>query len=90
MYGRIPVYWACSVLFTVFTIACAEAKSLGVLIGMRFLAGMVGGAPLSNGGGSIGDMIVQEERGASMAAFAMGLLMGTCVHFALDTVVKTS
>jgi len=67
-------------------ITCTEAKSLGVLIGMRSLAGMVGGAPLSNGGGSISDMVVQEERGASMGAFAMGLLMGTCSIFASTTV----
>jgi multidrug resistance protein len=76
MYGRLPMYYICEVLFTVFNMACAESKNLGSLIAFRFLAGLFGGVPLANGGGSISDMIAQETRGASMAAFAMGLLMG--------------
>lgn len=72
IYGRLPVYHVCNMLFIVFTIACALATNLNMLIVFRFLAGTFGSAPLVNGGGSIADLIVQEKRGAAMAAFAMG------------------
>lgn len=76
MYGRLPMYYICEIMFTIFSVACAVSKNMGSLIAFRFFAGMFGGVPLANGGGSISDMIPQESRGASMAAFAMGLLMG--------------
>jgi len=76
IYGRMPIYYVCAVLFTVFTAACGLSTNMGMLVVFRFLAGVFGSAPITNGGGSIADLIVQEERGVSMAAFAMGLLMG--------------
>jgi multidrug resistance protein len=76
VYGRLPVYYACNVLFTIFSVACAVSSNLGMLIGFRLLAGCVGSAPLSNGGGTIADLIIQEKRGASLSFYAMGLLLG--------------
>lgn len=79
LYGRVPLYHSCNILFVIFTIACAVSKNLNMLIGFRFLAGCVGGVPLTNGGGTITDLIVQEKRGTSMAVFSLGPLIGPVV-----------
>jgi multidrug resistance protein len=76
VYGRVPVYYACNVLFTIFSVACTVSSNLGMLIGFRLLAGCAGSAPLSNGGGTISDLIIQEKRGASLSFYAMGPLLG--------------
>jgi multidrug resistance protein len=76
VYGRLPVYYACNVLFTIFSVACAVSSNLGMLIGFRLLAGCAGSAPLSNGEGTISDLIIQEKRGASLSFYAMGPLLG--------------
>jgi MFS family permease len=49
MYGRLPIYHFCNVGFLAFTIACAVATDLNMLIGFRFMAGVFGSAPLTNG-----------------------------------------
>lgn len=65
--------------FLVFTIACAESKSLGTLIGMRLLQGVFAAVPLTNGGAVIADMVKQEERGFALAMLTMGILLGPTV-----------
>jgi len=49
IYGRLPVYHTCNVGFLAFTIACALATNLNMLIGFRFVAGCFGSAPITNG-----------------------------------------
>lgn len=72
MYGRLPVYNVCNVLYTVFTVACALAQNMGQLIGFRFLAGALGVSPLTLGGGTIADLMPPEKRGSAMAIWAIG------------------
>ena len=79
LYGRLPVYHVCNVMFVMFTVACAVASNLNMLIGFRFLEGTFGSAPLTIGGGTIADMIPQEKRGGVMAIWAMGPLMGPVI-----------
>ena len=79
LYGRLPIYHACNIGFVIFTIACAVSSNLNMLIGFRFLEGIFGSAPLTLGGGSIADMIIQEKRGGMMAIWAMGPLLGPVV-----------
>ncbi|OLN96948.1 putative transporter C1529.01-like protein 10 [Colletotrichum chlorophyti] len=79
IYGRTIVYHVCNVFFICFNIGAALAPSLNSLIGFRLLAGIFGSAPLTNGGGSIADMIRQEKRGAAMAIFSIGPLLGPIV-----------
>ena len=62
MYGRIPVYNTCNVAFLIFTILSAEAKSMGMLVAVRFLAGAFGVAVITCGSGSIADMMPQIGR----------------------------
>ncbi|GAP84427.1 putative cycloheximide resistance protein [Rosellinia necatrix] len=79
IYGRVPVYHACNVGFVAFSIACALAPSLDSLIAFRFLAGLFGVAPITNGGGTIADMIPQKHRGTVLAVFSIGPLLGPIV-----------
>ena len=79
LYGRVPVYHVCNVLFIVFSIACAVSTNLNMLIGWRFLQGTFGSCPLTIGGGTISDMIRQEKRGGVMAIWALGPLMGPVI-----------
>ncbi|CAK7233151.1 hypothetical protein SCUCBS95973_008497 [Sporothrix curviconia] len=79
IYGRNIVYHVCNVCFIAFVVACALAPSLNCLIVFRFLSGIFGSCPLTNGGGSIADMVSQEHRGAAMAAFSVGPLMGPII-----------
>lgn len=76
IYGRYPVYLVCNILFVVFTVACAVAGSMEQLIVFRFFAGAFGVCPITLGGASISDLIVQEKRGAAIALFGMGPLLG--------------
>ena len=79
IYGRAPIYHMCNVGFVAFLIASAVAPDMGSLIAFRFLSGMFGSAPLTNGGGTVTDMITQEKRGAAMAIFSIGPLLGPVV-----------
>ncbi|KAL8710258.1 MAG: hypothetical protein Q9225_007326 [Loekoesia sp. 1 TL-2023] len=79
LYGRLPMYHVCNSLFVVFSIACAVSSNLNMLIAWRFFAGLFGSCPLTIGGGTIADMIVQEKRGGMTAIFALGPLMGPVI-----------
>lgn len=72
MYGRLPLYHSCNLLFIIFTIAAALAKNMGMFITFRFFMGCFGGAPMVLGGGTIADLIPREQRGTAMAVWMMG------------------
>lgn len=67
-YGRLPTYHVCNILFVVFTIACAVSSNLNMLVTWRFFAGLFGSCPLTIGGGTIADMIIQEKRGGEYSS----------------------
>ncbi|OBT73613.1 hypothetical protein VF21_07311 [Pseudogymnoascus sp. 05NY08] len=79
LYGRLPIYHCSNVLFFLCTIACAESRSLNMLIGFRFLAGCAGAAALAIGGGTIADVIPVHHRGKAMVLFSMGPVLGPVV-----------
>ncbi|EKJ75017.1 hypothetical protein NXS19_007679 [Fusarium pseudograminearum] len=79
MYGRLPLYHICNVLFVIFNVACALAPNLGGLIAFRLLAGLAGSCPLTIGAGSLADMISRERRGAAMSSWALGPLFGPVI-----------
>ena len=79
LYGRMPVYHVCNSLFVIFTVACAVSSNLNMLIAWRFFEGLFGSCPLTIGGGTIADMIIQQKRGAFMAIFATGPLLGPVI-----------
>jgi len=63
IYGRDMIYHAGNIIFTIFTAACGLSPTAGALFGFRLLAGIVGGAPLTNGGGTIADIVPLHRRG---------------------------
>jgi multidrug resistance protein len=79
IYGRVPVYNGSNIFYLIFTIACAVSSNLSMLIVFRFFAGAFGSTPISIGGGSLGDMFRVEERGAAVAIWSMGALIGPVV-----------
>ncbi|KAJ5551512.1 hypothetical protein N7535_000542 [Penicillium sp. DV-2018c] len=79
IYGRVPLYHACNILFLIFTIACAVAQTMPQLIVFRLLAGMTGVCPLTIGSGTVADMVPKEKRAGIMAIWAMGPIMGPVV-----------
>jgi MFS family permease len=76
LYGRVPLYQGCGVLFLIFNVACAIANSLGSLIVYRFLAGAAASCPLTIGAGSISDMFSKTHRGTAMAFWLVGPIFG--------------
>lgn len=79
LYGRTIMFRSCTLLFTVFNIACAVADSFGSLVVYRLLAGIAGSCAGTLGASSIADMIVREKRGAAMSAYIMGPVLGPSI-----------
>ncbi|KAE8151697.1 major facilitator superfamily domain-containing protein [Aspergillus avenaceus] len=79
IYGRVPLYHSCNVLFLIFTIACAVAKSLPQLIVFRLLSGIAGVCPLTIGSGTVADMVPKEKRAGIMAIWSLGPILGPIV-----------
>jgi hypothetical protein len=79
LHGRMIVYHTCNVGYLVFTVACALATDMNMLIGFRFLAGCFGVAPVTIGGGTVADMMRPEDRGLAMSLWASGALLGPVI-----------
>ncbi|KAL8393238.1 hypothetical protein RB595_003144 [Gaeumannomyces hyphopodioides] len=79
IYGRTILYNVCNLGFIAFVIGCALAPSLEALIAFRFFSGIFGSCPITNGGGTIADMIPQEKRAAAMSVFTIGPLLGPII-----------
>lgn len=71
IYGRVMVYHVANVGFVIFCVACALAPSLDALIVFRFFCGTFGCAAVTNGGGTIADMVRQESRGLAMSLYSV-------------------
>lgn len=76
MYGRMPLYHVCNIMFVIWNLACALAPNLGSLLVFRLLAGIAGSCPITIFAGSIADVFIQEKRGGAMAVCALGPLIG--------------
>jgi multidrug resistance protein len=78
-YGRLPLYHACNVLFTVCTAACGRANNLGTLAILRFLAGVGGSSVFALVPSSLADMVVKEKRGGAMALIGLAYNLGPAI-----------
>lgn len=79
LYGRRRLYQVCNLLFLAFTVLCGESTCVGMLLAFRVLAGCAGVAPLTIGGGTIGDLMTPDKRAGAMAIFSAGPLLGPVV-----------
>ncbi|PFH51265.1 hypothetical protein AMATHDRAFT_143000 [Amanita thiersii Skay4041] len=76
IYGRSRVLQGANLLYLAWNIGCSFAQNTGQLIAFRFLSGLGGSAPLSIGGGVLGDTWRPEERGKAIAIYSLAPLLG--------------
>ncbi|KAJ5297824.1 hypothetical protein PENANT_c012G07147 [Penicillium antarcticum] len=75
IYGRNKIYHGGNIMFTICTACCGLSPNTTSLLIFRLLSGIMGGAPLTNGGGTIADLIPSHERGFIMSVFSLAMLL---------------
>ena len=78
-YGRPIVIQLANAFYFVFNTAAGFSRNKGEMIAFRFLSGLGGSAPMSIGGGVVGDVLPRESRGAAMSLYSLGPLLGPAV-----------
>jgi Major Facilitator Superfamily len=79
IYGRKRILHASNVWFLVWNIACGFAKTKGLLIAARFLAGFGASAIYALAGGVLGDVWRPEQRGGSLGIYLVIPVLGAAV-----------
>ena len=79
IFGRRIVLQLANGFFLVFNLACGFAQNSGQMIAFRFLSGLGGSAPLSIGGGVLGDVWLAHERGRAVSVYSLMPLIGPAV-----------
>jgi multidrug resistance protein len=79
IYGRVAVYHAGNLGFVIFNVACAVSTNMNMLIGFRFLAGLIGSAPMTVGGGTVADLMPPEERGFAIMIWNLPVVAGPVI-----------
>lgn len=75
-FGRRNIYLTCFTIFALLQIPAALAPNIGFLIFVRSVAGFFGSVGLANGGGTISDMFVPNERAGVFGWYLLGPLLG--------------
>ncbi|KAI0749869.1 MFS polyamine transporter [Daedaleopsis nitida] len=79
LYGRSRVLQLANLWYLAWNLGCGFAQNEAQLIAFRFLAGLGGSAPLSVGGGVLGDLFRAEERGQAIAIYSLAPLLGPVI-----------
>ncbi|KAI0636206.1 MFS polyamine transporter [Trametes polyzona] len=79
LFGRSRVLQLANMWYLAWNLGCGFAQNEGQLIAFRFLAGLGGSAPLSIGGGVLGDLWRPEERGQAIALYSLAPLLGPVI-----------
>ncbi|KAJ6442627.1 MFS transporter [Purpureocillium lavendulum] len=74
--GRSPVYVVGSLAFCLVNIGTALAKDVSTILGLRFLGGFVGSAPISVGGATLMEMYGPAEVPYAIAFYAVSGVCG--------------
>src|SRR5271154_6072871 len=75
-YGRKPLYVGCILGFTITSMLCGMAQSLGQIVVFRVLQGMFGAALVPLSQATLLDIYPPERRGSAMAIWGMGVMVG--------------
>lgn len=75
-FGRRTVYLICFSLFTLLQIPTALSPNIETMIALRTLSGFLGSVGIANGGGTLSDMFVPEERAGVFGWYLLGPLLG--------------
>ena len=76
VFGRMPVYRVSSLLYLGFTAGCAQSTNVIEFLVFRLCTGLAAASYMSTGGGTIADLLPKEKRGAAMAMYTAGPLLG--------------
>lgn len=79
VFGRVTIYHAGNIGFLIFTVACAVSTNMSMLVGFRFLAGLISSAPMTVGGGTIVDILPIQKRGLGIMVWNLPLVAGPVV-----------
>ncbi|KAK5134646.1 hypothetical protein LTR08_006302 [Meristemomyces frigidus] len=79
IFGRRIVLQMSNAFFFAFNLGCGFAQNKGQMIAFRFMSGLGGSAPLSIGGGVLGDCWLAHERGKAIAIYSLMPLIGPAV-----------
>jgi MFS transporter, DHA2 family, multidrug resistance protein len=75
-FGRKPLYVGCIIGFTVASMLCGAAQSLGQIVGFRLLQGMFSAALVPLSQATLLDIYPAKRRGFAMAVWGMGVMIG--------------
>ncbi|KAK7716245.1 hypothetical protein SLS64_003397 [Diaporthe eres] len=84
VFGRLGVYHATNIVFTISTLASARSPNLMTLIILRFVAGCAASAPNSVGAGTMADIVPLQFRGKVMSVAVVAPLLGLAVGPMID------
>ncbi|KAG5652150.1 hypothetical protein H0H81_006134 [Sphagnurus paluster] len=79
IYGRSRVLQFSNLFYLAWNLGCGFAQTEAQFIAFRLLAGLGGSAPLSVGGGVLGDVWHAEERGRAIAIYSLAPLLGPVI-----------
>ena len=79
LFGRRIVLQLSNAFFFAFNLGCGFAQNSNQMIAFRFMSGLGGSAPLSIGGGVLGDTWLAHERGKAIAVYSLMPLIGPAV-----------
>lgn len=79
IYGRVPLYHVCNLIFLVFTLLCGICKNLQSLAVARFFAGCGGASAFTLGPASVADLVSFEKRGAIYALLGIAYNLGPAI-----------
>jgi DHA2 family multidrug resistance protein len=75
-FGRKPLYIGCIIGFTLASMLCGAAQSLGQIVMFRILQGMFGAALVPLSQATLLDIYPPERRGFAMAIWGVGVMLG--------------
>jgi DHA2 family multidrug resistance protein len=75
-FGRKPLYVGCVIGFTIASMLCGAAQSLGQIVLFRVLQGMFGAALVPLSQATLLDIYPYERRGFAMAIWGVGVMLG--------------
>ncbi|KLT44968.1 MFS general substrate transporter [Cutaneotrichosporon oleaginosum] len=79
VFGRRAMFIFTYIPYTAFNAGVCGAKSLNVLLVMRFFAGTFGSSTMTNSGGVIADMFAAKDRGLAMGVFSAMPFLGPAI-----------
>ncbi|MFL5281895.1 MAG: DHA2 family efflux MFS transporter permease subunit [Rhodopila sp.] len=75
-YGRKPLYVVCILGFTITSMLCGAAQSLGQIVVFRVFQGIFGAALVPLSQATLLDIYPPEKRGFAMAIWGVGVMLG--------------